>query len=67
MNLKKGPCSNDSFKCSDDTCIDTKLICDGKRNCINSEDETSCRQLLLVNKNKDQGIQNIKLQNINFI
>ena len=50
-----GPCSNDSFRCSDDTCIDTRLICDGKRNCINSEDETSCRQLLLVNKNKDKG------------
>lgn len=40
---RAGECSSDSFRCRDGTCINPKLLCDGKRNCNSSTDENSCK------------------------
>lgn len=40
----KGVCSNDTFRCEDGSCIDPHLVCDGRRNCNSSNDESLCKK-----------------------
>ncbi len=44
-------CAEEQFRCSDGSCIDNKLICDGKRNCNTSDDEESCERFLITRLN----------------
>ena len=38
----KATCHPSYFKCSDGTCVDDHLVCDGRQHCMNGEDETTC-------------------------
>ena len=41
-----GTCPHPSyFKCSDGTCLDEPLVCDGKQHCIGGEDEDECQDI----------------------
>ncbi|CAF0717601.1 unnamed protein product, partial [Brachionus calyciflorus] len=47
------PCiSNRTFLCSDETCINKRFVCDGKRSCLFSEDEENCHQFLSATTKK---------------
>ncbi|RNA32526.1 neuropilin and tolloid 1 [Brachionus plicatilis] len=44
-----GTCGfNETFQCADESCISQQYVCDGKRSCIFSEDESNCKQLLMA-------------------
>nr|XP_034181143.1 serine protease nudel [Osmia lignaria] len=51
------PCRDDSLKCrtstGNDTCIPQEFICDGDRDCIEGEDEATCRMLKRFSNDSD--------------
>ena len=42
MPLDQPTCSSTSFQCSDGTCLDEHLVCDGRQHCMMGEDEKEC-------------------------
>lgn len=48
-----GKCKNGTFKCSDNTCINESLVCNGVKNCKFLDDESNCRELILTKARKE--------------
>ena len=59
-------CADEQFRCSDGSCIDNKLFCDGKRNCNTSDDEKSCERFLLSKLNSQQQPSGLSILQIVF-
>ena len=38
-------CHSSYFQCSDGTCLDDQLVCDGRQHCMRGEDETNCADI----------------------
>ena len=44
-------CSSTYFQCSDGTCLDEHLVCDGRQHCMMGEDEKNCTNICTDNVN----------------
>ena len=41
----KPMCHSSYFQCSDGTCLDDQLVCDGRQHCMSGEDERNCTDI----------------------